>query len=242
MDYSKFENQLGDWGPSLRDFIESKECDKLYAFLKAERKREKQFCPDTGNIYRVFRETPPDKLKAVFWLLDPYPRILQDGTRVADGIAMSCGITQKSQPSLDLFYNGIEDDLFGGLKLDYEREMDLKYLCEQGVMLINTALTVEAGKTGSHVKAWRPFMKYLCEEVFAKMPNGMVFALCGKESQDMAKFINPLQHVIYELEHPAFAARQMREWKHQGIFHKINYHVEVDHKEPINWLAEPAPF
>lgn len=242
MNYSKFESLLGDWGPKLRPFIESEDCDKLYTQLKAEGKRGKKILPLSSNIYRAFLETPYSDLKVVFVLLDPYPTIKKDGTIVADGIAMSCANTEILQPSLELFYDAIEDDLYKGLNLHNERFPDLKYLCNQGIMLLNTALTVEANKTGSHTELWKPFMKYLYEEVFAKYNNGLIFVLCGKVSQELAKYINPLQHYIYELEHPAFAARQMRGWKHEKIFSKINYLLQENNNIIPQWIYEKAPF
>lgn len=246
MDYQSFAPLLGDWGPKLQPFIESDECNKLYTKLKDDRKRGKIICPDGQNVYRAFKETPYNDLKVVFWLLDPYPKIIRSNkgeiTKVADGIAMSCAITEKFQPSLELFYDAMEDDLHKGLKLDYERFYDLKYLCNQGIMLLNTALTVEAEKTGSHTAVWRPFMQYLCEEVFAKYNNGLIFVLCGKASQEMARWINPLQHYIFNLEHPAFAARQMRKWDHQQIFSKINALLKENNDFLPVWMYETLPF
>lgn len=248
MNYDKFAPVLGDWGPKLQPFIESKECDILYAKLKEDAKRGINIAPLSSNIYRAFKETPYKDLKVVFWLLDPYPKWIHGHSRkdkgypIADGIAMSCAITEKEQPSLELFYNAIEDDLFGGLKLDYDRQMDLKYLCNQGVMMLNTALTVEAEKTGSHTKIWRPFMKYLCEEIFSAYNNGLIFVLCGKVSQEMAAYLNPLQHYIINLEHPAFAARKNRPWEHQKVFSKANYLLKTNNNTEVSWLSSPAPF
>lgn len=241
MNYSKFEQFLGDWGPHLQSFIEGEECDKLYAYLKAEKIRGKKIGPKYENTYRAFKETPFEELKVVFLLMDPYSKWVNNES-MADGVAMSCSITGKLQPSLETFYDGIEDDLYKGLKLDYERFPDLKYLCNQGIMMLNTALTVERDKTGSHTKVWRPFMQYLCEEVFAKMPNGLIFVLCGQVSQEMAKYINPLQHYIFELEHPAFAARKMRAWKHEKIFSKINTILGQNNKFSPQWVYETPPF
>ena len=139
----------------------------------------------------------------------PYYQV-KDGIYVADGIAMSCSNTEKEQPSLTLFYDAIEDDIYKGLNLEMQRFADLKYLCNQGVMLLNTALTTEMNKPGSHKELWKPFMVYLLEEIFSKKENGIIFILAGKQSQYYAKYINPLQHYIIEVEHPAAASHKMR--------------------------------
>lgn len=242
MNYSKFEPLLGDWGEKLKPFIESEECDKMYDLLKQDAKRGKKIFPLSANVYRAFKETPFNDLKVVFVAYDPYAQMSRDGTVIADGIAFSCANTEKEQPSLELFYNGIEDDLYNGLKLDYLREPDLKYLCNQGIMMTNSALTVEKDKTGSHEKIWRPFMKYLYEEVFAKYNNGLVFVLAGKVSQELEKFINPLQHYIIKVEHPAFAYRQKRPWNHQKLFSQVNYILKTNNNIQLNWVLEEAPF
>lgn len=245
MNYSKFEPLLGSWGPKLKPFIESEECDRLYKELKTEASRDITIFPKGNEVYRAFKETPYDELKVVFVLLDPYPsmkKIDNQWVRVADGIAMSCSHVLEPQPSLKLFYDAIEDDIHNGLNLDMERFLDLKYLCNQGVLLTNTALTVEKDITGSHTKIWRPFMRYLYEDIFSKYNNGLIFVLCGKESQELAKWINPLQHYIFELEHPAYSFRQSRPWDHQKIFSKINKLLKENNNQQITWSYETPPF
>ena len=171
----------------------------------------------------------------------PYYQV-KDGIYVADGIAMSCSNTEKEQPSLTLFYDAIEDDIYKGLNLEMQRFADLKYLCNQGVMLLNTALTTEMNKPGSHKELWKPFMVYLLEEIFSKKENGIIFILAGKQSQYYAKYINPLQHYIIEVEHPAAASHKMRKWQHEKIFSKINYILKTNGKSEVDWVYEKPPF
>lgn len=245
MNYNEFAPLLGSWGESLRPHIEGAEFDALYAELKSLRPRGRKICPLGQNVYRSFLETPKEEVKVVFVLQSPYPR-LQLVNKVwvpmADGIAMSCSLASKPQPSLDLFYEGIEEDLYKGLNLEMEKFLDLKYLCNQGIMMFNSALTCEADKADSHNDLWKPFMRYLFEEVFGKMPNGIIFVLCGKRSQEVEKWINPLQHYIIKREHPAYAARQMRRWDTQGLFREINYLLKQNHNFEPQWLYEEAPF
>lgn len=241
MDYEKFEEALGSWGSKLKPFIESKECDAIYEFLKFEGRRGKRICPESINTYRAFKETPYDQLKVVWLLQDPYHQY-RNGVYTADGIAMSCLNTGKLQPSLELFYGGMEEDLAGGLDLGMLRDPDLTYLCNQGIMMLNTALTVEEGKTGTHKDIWKPFTKYLLEEVLSKYNNGLIFVLAGKESQYFARCINPLQHYIIEVEHPAYASRQNRPWRTQGVFKKINKILKENNNYEPTWYFEEAPF
>lgn len=238
MNFEKFEPLLGDWAAKLQPFIESEACDKIYAKLKEDSKRGKRICPAAENTFRAFKETPYKKLKVVFLMYDPYPWI-KDGVIVADGIALSCSNTKKFQPSLEKFYHAMERDT--GLKLAGIKDWDLAPLCNQGVMMLNTALTVEEGKVGSHYELWKPFTTFLFEEIFTKVNRGLIFVLCGKESQYYERFIFPHQHYIFKLEHPAAAEHAGREWKHEEIFTKINKLVKENNNEEIIWIDD-LPF
>lgn len=249
MNYEEFAPKLGDWAESLRPFIEGPECDAIYAKLKSDRSRGKKSVPLSENTFRAFLETPIDKVKVVWFAYDPYPwvkEVYNEGKKeeivVADGIAFSCANIGILQPSLELFYEGIEEDLYKGLHLKMVKDPDLAYLCNQGIMMTNSALTTEKNKVGAHSKLWQPFMKYLLEEVFTKLPGGIIFVLAGKESQKLERWINTLQHHIIKVEHPAAASHADRKWHHDNVFSKINKALKENYGFEPNWALEPAPF
>lgn len=237
MNYEKFEPLLGSWGEHLRPFIESEECDKIYAKLQADSKAGRIITPEAKNTFRAFKETPFHNTKVVFLLQDPYPAV-KEGVYTADGIAMSCRNTGKLQPSLEKFYEAVEE-----ISKDTPsfRKNDLAYLCNQGCMMLNTALTVERDKIGSHEELWRPFTRFLLEDVFGRKRDEVIFVLCGEKSQYFARYINPLQHMIFEIEHPANAARKLRKWEHKDVFKRINKILESNRKTPIIW-TDDLPF
>jgi uracil-DNA glycosylase len=239
MNYDKFKDRLGSWGPYLKGFIESEKCDGLYRTLKEEAQRGRRIAPLSINTFRAFECTPYRELKVVFLLQDPYPwekKIDNDWVLVADGIAMSSVTTGIIQPSLAKFYDGLEDDIFCGLNLNMPRVADLSYLCGRGVMMLNTALSVELQKPGSHFELWKPFTTYLFTDVFANYDRGLIFVLCGENSFYYERFINPLQHYLFKLEHPAAAAHSYREWKHGGIFKKINKLLMQNNNYVLDWV------
>jgi uracil-DNA glycosylase len=238
MNFEKFEPLLGDWAYKLKPFIESEKCDQIYAKLKADSQKGKTILPASSDTYRAFKETSYKNLKVVFLMYDPYPWV-KNGVVVADGIALSCKNTGVMQPSLQKFYEGIEEDT--GLNLKGEKKADLSHLCLQGCMMLNTALTVEKDMVGSHYEIWKPFTTYLFEEVFGKHNKGLIFVLCGKESQYYERFLYPHQHYIFKLEHPAAAAHQERSWKHQNIFTTINKLVKENYRTEISWIDD-LPF
>jgi uracil-DNA glycosylase len=234
--YEKVAPQLGDWAPKFKEFIESQDFQDIYAFLKNEAREGKIICPEHFNTFRAFRECSFSRLRAVFILQDPYPwvKLDRDGKKVftSDGLAMSCSNTGICQPSLELFYQGMEDDL--GVKVP--RHPDLSYLAEQGVLLLNTSLTVEMNKPSSHGSRWDKFIQYLFENVISFYTKGLVYVSFGKNAHIMAKTIIPFLHWGFEVEHPAAAAHKGREWEHQKIFTKINKILKDSNDEQINWV------
>src|SRR5687767_15132520 len=96
------------WHGKMKPFIESKECDAIYEFLKKEGKRGKKIAPISSLTYRCFLETPLDECKVVIVGLCPY-HSAKNGTLIADGLCMSCSIAGSLQPSLEKFYEGLEN-------------------------------------------------------------------------------------------------------------------------------------
>lgn len=236
INYEAIAPQLGDWAPKFKPFIETPDFQEIYTFLKGEQREGKVICPHHTNTFRAFRECPFSKLRAIFILQDPYPWVKFDreGKRIytADGMAMSCSNTGICQPSLELFYQGMEDDL--GVKVP--RQPDLTYLASQGVLLLNTSLTAEMNKSSSHEGKWDKFISYLFEEVVNFYTKGLIYVSFGQNAHIMAKTIVPFLHWGFEVEHPAAAARKDREWEHGNIFTKINKILKDCNDEQINWV------
>ena len=90
MNWDKFkENFHESWHKKMKPFVESEECDKLYAYLKKESKRGKQVAPLSSNVWKAFMLTPMDELKFVLMGMCPY-HTFKNGLPVADGLMMSC--------------------------------------------------------------------------------------------------------------------------------------------------------
>lgn len=244
LDKEQFSPLFGAWWPYFEPLFDKTEVmDEIYAKLKTYKPQGKILCPQSTHVYRGLASVPPKNLKVMFVLLDPYPSV-KNNIRVANGIAMDCSNTGILQPSLEKFYGGIEQsECPGEMCLDMLRPASLSYLIEQGVMFFNTALTVEKDKTGSHGELWEPFMKHFYQEVMSGW-TGMIYVLCGKDSQRMKRWINPLGNYIFEIEHPSFAARQYRDWDYEDVFKKINFILKNNNGEDsqIFWHLTEAPF
>lgn len=231
MNYEDFKEDFGEWAPDFKPFIESEEFFKIYTKLKQDATKE-VIVPDSDNTFRAFRSTPRSSVKVIWYLMDPYPKRYKDKTFQATGIAMDCSNSPdgKMQPSLDLFYGGIDDDL----KKSVERSLSLEYLCQQGVMMLNTDLTCKLNKTSSHERLWDPFQKYFLEEIMGKQ-TGIIYVLAGKASERMEKYIQPLGNYIFKVEHPVAASYKGTSWNHQGIFRKINNILHQNTGSVVFW-------
>jgi uracil-DNA glycosylase len=222
----------------MRPFIESEECDKIYAYLKSESKRGKRVAPLSMHVWRCFFETPLDNLKVVMVGLCPYHTLKNDAP-VADGLLMGCSITGKLQPTLEQFYTGLEKEFYDGLNLNYVPDPEVHYLANQGVLMLNAALTTEINKAGSHLEIWEPFIKYLFEEVLNHL--GVPIIFLGKDAAKYKKYTGIFAHV-FELSHPASAAYKGAEWDTEGAFTKIDVLLEENNGFGVQWLDMDTPF
>jgi len=239
MKWEKFKDKFHpSWHEKIKPFIESVECDDIYAFLKAQSQLSKKIAPDSINTYRCFFETPLDELKVIIVGMCPY-HTFKNGSPVADGLAMSCSITEQLQPSLDQFYGAIETEFYNGLNLNIIKHYDLAYLANQGVLLLNAALTTEKDRAGSHLQLWEPFMKYLFEKVINNIDIPIVFL--GKDASNLKKYTSKFKNV-FEVSHPASAAYIGTNWDTKGTFKEVDKIIWENNGDSIMWVDCDAPF
>lgn len=238
MKENSFAPKFGSWWERIRPFWAKGGFDPIYAFLKAEAGKNKQIAPASMNTFRTFLETPYSELKAVIVCQDPYAKFISNEP-IASGVAMDCSITARIQPTLQQFYNGIEVELYNGLNMDYVDTYDLSYLSKQGVLMLNTALTVERDKPGSHMAVWSAFTTFLFTEVIG--PTGVPVIFLGKDAAALSILVDKTNHV-FKASHPVAASYSGKKWDTQGIFTEINRTLEESNNESIMWLNIETPF
>lgn len=238
MNKELFKNKMTkQWWEKLSPFFISKECDEIYKQLKEFSKAGKKIAPLSENTWRVFQECELSNVNVVMLFMDPYFKFV-DGKPVADGVALSCKTTGKLQPILQNFYRGLEVELYNGLGLELDFSPDIDYLCHQGVLMLNAALTVEEGKAGSHIELWKPFTTYLFENVINYMNVPVIFV--GNDAQKyMPLCKSPYQ---FKLSYPASAAYTGYEWNTNGIFQKVNDIILKNNNVKIEWMLSNCPF
>jgi uracil-DNA glycosylase len=239
MNWDNFKHQFHpSWHAKMKPFIESEQCDKIYAFLKAESKRGKKVAPISMHVWRCFKETSLDDLKVVMVGMCPYHTFKND-LPVADGLLMGCSVTEQIQPSLSQFYGAIEREFYNGLNLSIIQNPDVSFLANQGVLMLNAALTTEMNKAGSHIEIWEPFMKYLFEEIINHL--GVPIIFLGKDAARYKKYTGIFTHV-FEVSHPASASYKGTEWDTEGVFTKVNTLLEENNGFSVQWLDVDLPF
>jgi uracil-DNA glycosylase len=216
------------WYNVLNHFITKSEFQEIVEKLIYEVEQGKRFVPKIKNTLNAFKECDLSDLKVVIIGQDPYPWLYKnhpDGT-VADGLAFSCGHSMKIQPSLDYIYNAM------GKEPD-DRNPDLRYLANQGVLLLNSAFTVEVNKPGTHYDIWKPFMNIVIDTINYNKSD-IVFILLGKVAQHFEDMISD-KHLVLKASHPASAGYNKGVWNCDDVFNRANNYLKEKDKTTIQW-------
>ena len=196
----------------------------LREFLIQEKLKNKVVYPPNEQTFRALRLTGVDDVKVVILGQDPY-----HGRSQADGLAFSVQKGIKLPPSLRNIFKEIEDDL----GLDSPKHGDLSFLAEQGVLLLNSVLTVNEGDPASHAnRGWEAFTDKIVEILDHK--KNIVFMLWGGYAQKKASKISKESHCILKATHPSPLSA------HRGFFgcrhfSKANEYLVLNGLNPIKW-------
>jgi uracil-DNA glycosylase len=216
--------QASGWNKILKGFVLSEEFYKILDRLLTESNAGDKFTPMIKDLFRAFEECPYDTVRVVVVGQDPYPKV-----DVADGIAFSCSKSDV-QPSLRYIFSGIE-----GEGLVSCRDKDLSHLSRQGILLLNTALTTQVKKIGTHVELWKPFTSYLLNTLSA-YDTGLVYIFMGKKAQEFSYLIDSDMNYKLECSHPASAAYSgQKTWDSNGVFTETNRILKKNYNLEINW-------
>ena len=197
----------------------------IVTFLEQEKKSGKIIYPPENELFSAFLESPADKLKVVILGQDPY-----HGVGQAHGLSFSVqpGITPP--PSLKNIFKELKADL----NLPTPSHGCLKKWANQGVLLLNTSLSVEENQPQSHAKiGWTQFTDNIILRL-NDYPNPLVFLLWGAHAQSKQAFIKEKRHLVLTAPHPSPLSA------HRGFlgcqhFSKTNAFLESIGEDPIDW-------
>ena len=220
--------QPSGWANKLRGFLQSSDFDKVLETLYKMREDGKRFTPPLKQVFRAFEECPHDKLKVIMVGQDPYPYL-----GVADGLAFSCSNTQKPQPSLKNIFEAINTTVYPEQTI--EHNPDLTRWANQGILLLNSALTCQVDKIGSHYAVWSEFIMYVLD-ILNFTNSGLIFVLMGKQAQELESMIGEHHHII-KVSHPASAAYTKTVWDCGDMFNECNKIINGQNGPTfkINW-------
>lgn len=208
------------WAYMLKGFIHSSDFDDILKTLYELREEGKRFTPPLKQVFSAFENCSQENMKVIIIGQDPYPQI-----GVADGMAFSCSNTMKLQPSLRHLFEGINESVYSNQPITCNP--DLTRWAKQGVLLLNTALTCEIDKIGSHVKIWQNFIMYVLD-ILCLTNSGIIFILLGNKAHELESVIGP-NHYVLKASHPASAAYTKSVWDCQDVFNKANEIIEKNH-------------
>lgn len=215
--------KIGSWA-TLPAFTSPK-FSELGSYIAQERSKGIVY-PDRENIFRAFELTPLEKVKVVLIGQDPY----HDGS--ATGLCFECG-AGKITPSWEKVIQIYDKDFPTSFAPDiYEGK--LSRWAEQGVLLLNAALTVRKGQPGSHSSVWKGFTLSILGSLYLDQ-SPKVFMVWGKEAQKL--FPPPVDHPHHGIyvEHPAAAVYANREWNAKDVFIRANIHLKRYGLTQIDW-------
>src|SRR6478609_1960507 len=142
------EERLGKWYNILKEELDKDYFKKLGNYI-AQRRKTIEIFPTSDKVFRAFELTDPEKIKMVWINQDPYNNwsAFTDAP-VSDGLAFSTNNDDRTPANLFKIQHAIEEDCYEGFRLN--KDNDLQFLCKQGVLLLNSILTVEKNKSLSH--------------------------------------------------------------------------------------------
>ncbi|MEQ9451892.1 MAG: uracil-DNA glycosylase [Pseudomonadales bacterium] len=214
------------WQALLADEFEQPYMQTLSTFLREQKRLGKQIYPPGNEIFAAFNATPVDQVKVVILGQDPY-----HGPNQAHGLCFSVRPGIDVPPSLRNIIQEINSDL--GLDIRTDNGL-LSGWAEQGVLLLNSVLTVEHARAASHQgKGWERFTDAVVRALATSRDN-LVFLLWGSYAQKKGAELDTERHCVLRAPHPSplSAHRGFFGCKH---FSKANQYLEAHGRTPIAW-------
>lgn len=220
-----------EWYEVLYPIFTTNYSNDLLTNLMREYK-SKTVYPDKNNIFRVFKLIKPSDVQVVCLGMSPY----YDGsaTGIPFGNDPNIANMKEPNPSLLQIEKAVEKDIYNGLNITFD--LTLESWLKQGVLLLNSSLTVVKGNPHSHLKMWRPFIAGVitCINRYTNDNNrNMIYMLWGTAARSFSRYINPKLYLLTEV-HPSYTARNNKDWE-CNHFSEVNSLLETWGKTKIKW-------
>jgi len=219
-----------DWYHKLKHFIESDKFTELGKQVAHLRKTTTVY-PPKEEVFKAFQLTPFQEVRVVILGQDPYPGVYKTEP-VACGLAFAPRNTEFTTPSLRKIYNRIKEDFYMN-ELTFPVDLNLHKWAKQGVLLLNTALTVEAGKSGSHMNLWSEWTLEVLKAI-NEHNTGVIFCFWGSDAGKHAHIVGE-HNLAFRAPHPMAAHYAGKEWDCDH-FLKINDYLQKHNNYHIKWI------
>ncbi len=218
---------LGDWNARLAPLFEDERYKKIRAFLIEEYKHHTVY-PDMYDLYNCFKYTPFSNVKAVILGQDPYHNVGQ-----AHGLCFSVQDGIPNPPSLENIFKELQSDI-GAKK---PKSGNLTAWAKQGVLLLNTSLSVREHQANSHSKCGWAWFTDSVIKLISQQKEHVVFILWGGNARSKKPLIDTAKHCVLECAHPSplSAYNGFFGCKH---FSKTNAYLQKHGIAPIEWALE----
>ncbi|EEZ41845.1 uracil-DNA glycosylase [Photobacterium damselae] len=217
---------MQSWQNFLQQQQQQEYFEQIQSYVANARQQGKVVYPPEEDVFSAFTATPLDQVKVVILGQDPY-----HGPDQAHGLSFSVKPGVKTPPSLANMYKELATDIDG---FTIPEHGYLQSWAEQGVLLLNTVLTVEQGNAHSHAKiGWETFTDKVIEHIDQEC-EGVIFLLWGTHAQKKGKKINTQKHHVLKSAHPSplSAYRGFFGCQH---FSQTNTLLQAMNKTPITW-------
>lgn len=215
------EEYFGDWVKVIDRTLLTKTVNRVNCLYATKR-----VMPDYSDIFKAFTLTSLHDLKVVFLGQDPYPQ-----KNVATGLLFGNKCVPLS-PSLEVIKEAAIN--YEVPHNPYTFDITLESWAKQGILMLNSALTVEVNRVGSHTMIWRPFIAKLLENISAINP-GVIYVLFGSQAQTFTPYIN-YNNIVIKVQHPAYYARTGTKMPY-SVFTEVNRLCKEKFGEPIQWFT-----
>lgn len=210
---------IGQWSVFMNPVELSKVLNRLYELYKY-----RPIEPKYEDVFKAFNKCPYDNCKVVILGQDPYFQ-----PNVATGIAFGNKVTTD-----DVTISSSLDVLMEACRTDNSNfDITLESWANQGILLLNTALTVECFKPNSHSSLWRPFMTSFIHRLSHEC-NGLIYVLLGEQAKSFRPYINSICNTVLEYNHPAYYVRNNKAFPKE-MFTAINTLLKDKYGTVIHW-------
>jgi uracil-DNA glycosylase len=230
MTAAAFNDAAPGWKSLLEDLWQD-HGDRIQSFLESEASDFQgmlEVLPPQGDIFRAFEMFPLEELKVVIIGQDPYHRKGE-----ANGLCFSVPEGTKIPPSLRNVFKELARGSVGSGGGVVRTNPDLSDWARQGVLLLNTALTVREHSPGSHAGVWKDFTRSVVEHVGVGM-SGVVFMLWGAHAQSFEDCIDARRNLVLKHSHPSPLSR--KPFVGCGHFERCNEYLLETRSEYIRWM------